>query len=357
MKKDFGQIIEKHRNWYPLMEPQDFGKLAFQSEFGAEHMVCDEKQAESFLMEEWSALPRDRAVDVWQEGQEPVLQVSGSLCRFPLSVCRTVDDVRLLAHLFVVTADKYKGTVDGLEEKLDQIKALHIPGMEEWAARWKQEGYTPVHHSRIYRENYQPHYRLIRKEFCDYFTVLSEIYRLVQRKDTAVIAIDGRCGSGKTYLAEMIGKLFPCNICHMDDFYLPLEQRRENWIEIPGGNMDFKRFLTEVLCPVRTGQTVLYRPYDCKKNSMEKTVQMPFRRLTVVEGSYSHHPALAEEYDLTVFLTCSREEQRRRLQMREGCQFSIFKKMWIPMEENYLNHYSIETGSHLIIDTTNCWTE
>lgn len=339
------------------MEPQDFGKLAFQSEFGAEHMVCDKKQVESILIEEWNVLTRDRAADARKERQESVRQISRFLCRFPLSVCRTVDDVKLLAHLFVVTAEKHRGTMDGLEKKLEQLKALHIPGMEEWAAQWKQDGYAPVHHSRIYRENYQPHYRLIQKEFCDYFPVLSEVNRLVQRKEPAVIAIDGRCGSGKTYLAGLIGELFPCNICHMDDFYLPLEQRRENWTEIPGGNMDFKRFLTEVLHPARAGQTILYHPYDCKKNGVGETVQMPFCGLTVAEGSYSQHPMLEEEYDLTIFLTCSREEQRRRLQMREGSRFSAFEEMWIPMEENYLEYYSIETGSHLIIDTTDCCTK
>lgn len=352
MKEIFGQIIDKHRKWYPLMEPQDFGKLAFQCEFGAEHMVCDGKQAESFLMEEWNALAGGRAAD----GREPVLPVSGSLCRFPLSACRTVDDAKLLARLFAVTAGEHRGTVGGLEEKLEQLKALHIPGMEEWAAQWKQEGYAPVHHSHTYRENYQPHYRLIQKEFCDYFPVLSRVYGLAQRKDAAVVAIDGRCGSGKTYLAGMIRKLFSCNICHMDDFYLPLEQRRENWTEIPGGNMDFRRFLTEVLHPAGTGKTILYRPYDCKRNRMGETVRMAFCGLTVVEGSYSRHPVLAGEYDLAIFLTCSREEQRRRLQVREGSRFSAFEKMWIPMEENYLEHFSIETGSHLVIDTTDFWT-
>lgn len=78
---------------------------------------------------------------------------------------------------------------------------------------------------------------------------------------------------------------------------------------------------------------------------------MLFRKLTVVEGSYSCHPILAAEYDLTIFLTCSWEEQKRRLQIREGNHFSAFEDVWIPMEENYLQHYSIETGSHLIVDT------
>ena len=47
MKKEFTQILEAHLGKHPLMEPQDFGKLVFQSEFGPEHMVSDRQQAES----------------------------------------------------------------------------------------------------------------------------------------------------------------------------------------------------------------------------------------------------------------------------------------------------------------------
>lgn len=352
MKENFLQIVREHMKRYPVMEPQDFGKLVFQGEFGPEHMITDRQQSESFLIDEWKTLPKNYVGDILEGRQETGELVSESLCRFPLSICGSVDEVKLLAHLFIATAKEHKGTVEGLEEKIEQLKDLHVPYMKEWAAAWKQEGYPPVHHSWIYKEKYQPHYRLVKKEYGDYFPVLFEIYRLILRKKPAVIAIDGRCGSGKTYLAELIGKLLSCNICHMDDFYIPLERRRKNWMEIPGGNMDLKRFLIEVLRPIRSGQQVVYRPYNCRKNNME-AVWMPFRKLTVVEGSYSRHPILAEEYDLTIFLTCSKEEQRKRLQIREGDYFSVFEKLWIPMEENYLQHYSIEIGSHLVVDTSN----
>lgn len=359
------QIIKEHIRCYPFMEPQDFGKLVFQSEFGPEHMISDRQQAESFLIEEWKTLRKDPVTDIWEGRQEmaqpvktaPPIKtaqpVSKSLCRFPLYACDSAHQAKLLAHLFLATGERQEGTVKGLEEKLRQLGELRIPGMEEWAASWKREGYPPVHHSRAYRERYQPHYRLVKKEYADYFTALSEIYRLIRGGKPAVVAIDGRCGSGKTYLAEVIGRLFPCNICHMDDFYLPMEQRREKWREIPGGNMDLERFLTEVLRPVRTGgQTVVYRPYDCKRDAFGEAVQMPSVGLTVVEGSYSHHPILAAEYDLTIFLTCNREEQRKRLRTREGDSFPAFEKQWIPMEENYFRSYSIEAEIHLVIDTS-----
>lgn len=40
-----------------------------------------------------------------------------------------------------------------------------------------------------------------------------------------LVAIDGRCGSGKTTLGEYLGQVFDCNVFRMDDFFLRMEQR------------------------------------------------------------------------------------------------------------------------------------
>ena len=41
-----------------------------------------------------------------------------------------------------------------------------------------------------------------------------------------VLALDGRCGSGKTTLANTLARQFPASITlHTDDFYLPPAQR------------------------------------------------------------------------------------------------------------------------------------
>ncbi len=186
----------------------------------------------------------------------------------------------------------------------------------------------------------------------DYSRILSDLQGLMEMESPVIIAIDGRCGSGKTYLADWIGTLFPCNICHMDDFYLPFEKRREDWKEVPGGNMDLERFLTEVLLPVRAGCTAEYRPFHCKTNRMGEGVKLHRQRLTVVEGSYSHHPLLTPNYDRRIFLTCSKEKQRERLKIREGFGFLMFEEQWIPMEEEYLQSFDIEKNSHFVVDTS-----
>ena len=54
-----------------------------------------------------------------------------------------------------------------------------------------------------------------------------------------VLALDGRCGSGKTTLANTLARQFPASITlHTDDFYLPPAQRIRGWEKTPCANMD-----------------------------------------------------------------------------------------------------------------------
>ena len=75
-----------------------------------------------------------------------------------------------------------------------------------------------------------------------------------------LVALDGRCGSGKTTLAAQLAQRFPQSITvHTDDFYLPPASRVANWEQIPCANMDLERLRAQVLTPARAGQAVPYR--------------------------------------------------------------------------------------------------
>ena len=61
-----------------------------------------------------------------------------------------------------------------------------------------------------------------------------------------VLALDGRCGSGKTTLANTLARQFPASITlHTDDFYLPPAQRIRGWEKTPCANMDLDRLRDE----------------------------------------------------------------------------------------------------------------
>ena len=56
MSMDFLSVVNAHRTKYPLMKPQDYTKLAYQSEFGPEHFVRDMPQVEKSILGEWGAV-------------------------------------------------------------------------------------------------------------------------------------------------------------------------------------------------------------------------------------------------------------------------------------------------------------
>ena len=56
-------------------------------------------------------------------------------------------------------------------------------------------------------------------------------------------------------------------------------------------------------------------------------------------------------YDIRIFVTCSPDEQARRLRKREGKRYSNFVERWIPLEEGYFANYSIEENAEMMVVT------
>ena len=132
-------------------------------------------------------------------------------------------------------------------------------------------------------------------------TAKHQINMLLEEKNFVIVAIDGKCTSGKTTLASQLAEIYDCNVFHMDDFFLRPEQRTP------------ERFYKEVLLPLKTIQPFSYRPFDCKTFTLSEPVAVAPKRLNIVEGSYSHHPYFGNPYDLKILLTVDEETQRQRI--------------------------------------------
>ncbi len=183
----------------------------------------------------------------------------------------------------------------------------------------------------------------------NYQIIATKIRNLLSTKDFLLVAIDGRCASGKTTLAEQLQTEFYCNVIHMDDFYLPLSQRDSNWRTTPAKNIDFLK-LKELFSSFSKKDTFQICPYSCNTASYTKPVTYQKTALTIIEGSYSCHPILKEFYELSIFLTVSSEEQKKRLVKRNGEDgYLRFRNVWIPLEEAYFNKYNIETQCDITV--------
>ena len=179
--------------------------------------------------------------------------------------------------------------------------------------------------------------------------IQKRIDELLAQKDHVIVAIDGPCTSGKTTLAGKLCEIYNCNVFHMDDFFLRPEQRTaERFAEI-GGNVDYERFMDEVLLPLKNGTDFSYRPFDCKTFTLAAPVAVEPKKLTIIEGSYCNHPIFGNPYDMKIFLTITPDLQHQRVLQRPEFLHRRFFEEWIPMENHYFDVFGIQKQCDLIL--------
>jgi len=359
---DLEQVLICHGKKYPKMLPCDAVKLVFQNEFGGGHLIRDEGIARRRLEEEYAVTPKS-------EGEPLLEEIGNGLVRVMLEALKPEQyPLERLCEDFARSALSHTGCKAVFLEKLELLRALAARGtfgfsgeeLEDYLKGYIARGCPPVSHSEVYRAAYRPAYRVVlRSELSCLPTeraaglILRETARLSEEKASVLIAIDGRCASGKTTLAARLEELCGCAVVHMDEFFLRPEQRTLERYAEPGGNVDRERFLEEVLLPFGRGEPVAYRPFDCGTQSLREPVLLRKTPVTVVEGSYSCHPDLLEYYDLRVFLTVEPEEQQKRIVAREGEDYAqVFREKWIPLEERYFAAFEAEKRCELTFDMT-----
>lgn len=165
-----------------------------------------------------------------------------------------------------------------------------------------------------------------------------------------IIAMDGMSASLKTTVAERLAVDFDGAVIHCDDFFLPMELRTQERLEEPGGNIHYERMKTEVIDKF-PDRLEAYTRFDCSVMAYKGIVEVPRKRLYIVEGAYALHPYFGKYYDVSIFMRVSKEEQIKRLKLRNG-NTDTFVNKWIPMEKIYNKSYEIENNADIVVDTT-----
>lgn len=170
--------------------------------------------------------------------------------------------------------------------------------------------------------------------------IVSEILKNFENKK--LIAIDGRCAAGKTTLAALLSEKTGCTVIHADCFFPRPEQRTEERLNTPGGNIDHERLKSEVMLPISRGGSFYYRRFDCKTMTFSEDFFVENNKPIIVEGSYSCHPELRDFYDLRIFLSTDYATQLKRIEQRDGVErVPDFRNKWIPFEEKYFSAFRI----------------
>lgn len=151
-------IFIKWAKMYPLSQPVDFIKLAYQNRFGTGHMIADRQEAEKRLFEEWHSvkdMPREEETDI-----------GGGYCIVSLKGLPR----RLLPAVSVafIAAASGKGSEEVFMGSLEEIKDLARQGLlpfDRHRARQDMDRYLAggirlTSHSLQYKSAYSPAYRV-----------------------------------------------------------------------------------------------------------------------------------------------------------------------------------------------------
>lgn len=353
MDQELRAVLAAHARRYPVMTPRDAVKLIYQNEFGGGHMIDDPAQSLARLRAERAALPPGSAAPLWED-------IGNGMVRIMLAGLDRADyPLEALNRDFVRSAALRRGNMEAFLEKLGLLRQMAEEGafgfsageLEGYLADYTAAGCPPVSHSEAYRAACRPAYRVVCRRVCLPLMV-EEVRALGEKRGRVILALDGRCASGKTTLAAGLERWYGWSVIHMDHFFLRPEQRSPQRYAQPGGNIDHERFLEEVLLPLRAGERPVYRPFDCHAQALLAPIPFDPGPVVLVEGSYACHPALREHYDLRAFLTVDPERQIERITAREGEEYAqVFRETWIPLEERYFSACGVEEQCQYRLET------
>lgn len=341
---EYAKIVRAHAEKYPVMQPQDAVKLAYQSEFGGGHLITDVSACEIYLQQEYHSIA--------QKEEAPLIEEIGSgMVRVHLEALQKAGILpQLLAQAFIACANEKRGSAQNFQKKLAQLGSLAKQGifgfdaeeLNRYLAEYAAQGYPAVRHSEEYRRAYKPAYRVMTASYARLLPLLARIEALRQQKEHVFVAIDGMAASGKTTLAAQLEHFYgaDCGVIHMDDFFLPLPLRTKERYAEPGGNIHYERFGQQIIAAM--GEKYFsYERYDCATGTYS-SMRQENRPIMVLEGSYSLHPYFGHPYDLCVFLEISSQEQTARILKRNGAEwYRDFEEKWIPMEQAYARAFAI----------------
>jgi len=346
-----GELLKQHFHRWPLMQPQDAVKLAYQSAFGCGHMLPSEERCTGMIEQELAQTP---------EGDIPAAEFIGNgLCRLNLAApaVRRIG-AKMIWRMMCATdrqVSSRKNNRGRYEEAVRLLRKLaeaqeapfRAEALEAYLEAYQAQGLRAVSHTGVYRDAYQPAYRVVLADCALLLPVLWQI-----RQGRKLIVMDGPCGSGKTTLAALLAQLCGTQPVPMDDFFLPPAMRTPERLGEPGGNVHYERFAQEVIECLKQGGDVRWQRFDCSTFEMHER-SLPASEVTVIEGSYSHHPAFAQSWRelnaLRVFVQVDQAEQLRRIEKRDPELLSMFQTRWIPLEKNYFEAYDIKGGADVII--------
>lgn len=351
MTDELKQVILKHIKKYPKQELQDVLKMLYQNEFGPKHLAENEIECFKSLSKEFQSVQYD-------ENEELFEDIGYNALRLNLKAIPKDTDLNYINKIIVKSNGDFCGTNEKLVIKFGLLVVMaenneipfNIERVREETNAFAKNGFKPISHSDIFKENYFPSYRIISKKYRTLVEAIIGIRKLDTAKNHIIINIDGKSASGKTLLSNELASLLNAEVVHCDDFFLPPELRTEERLSEIGGNIHYERLKSDVIDNLRKPKVISYKAFDCQSGTYKEKRFLMNKKYVIVEGAYSSHPYFENYSDYKIFLTCDKETQKERILNRNGEEMlERFINEWIPKEDKYFEKFKIEEISDLII--------
>ena len=169
-------------------------------------------------------------------------------------------------------------------------------------------------------------------------SVHSQLDVLINVKNTAIVLIDGRAGSGKSRFAGQLADLIFQSekqlpkLIHMDDLY-------PGWDGLRAGSAYLNR---SILGPISKGKQANWQVWDWQlgERGMANEPANGWRsfeggNLVIVEGCGSVSLASSEQADLTIWIESDAGQRKTRFSKRDQGQFDTYWPAWSIQEDEF----------------------
>lgn len=176
------QSVERQMERYPHSTLRDLYKNYFQDRFGPGHIIADEKAADNYLRYELENATTMEGDDYEPTGyEERFMRVNLSVIadgRVPYDKYLSAF-VRSVNGIEPITVEQWREEWAVIDEVINEMN-LNLPDYEaDRAEIWAllERGEYVMHHSKLFEQHYDPHYRIIEREIFQ-----REILPLIEQK-------------------------------------------------------------------------------------------------------------------------------------------------------------------------------
>ncbi|MFE6356574.1 uridine kinase [Streptomyces rochei] len=154
-----------------------------------------------------------------------------------------------------------------------------------------------------------------------------------------LIGVDGHAGSGKsTFAGRLAAALGGAPVLHLDD--VASHDALFDWTG---------RLLTQVIEPLRRGDTAHYTPYDWRARDFSAPRPLPPAPVVLIEGVGAGREALRPYLAGLLWMELPPAQAWERGRARDGAEQRTFWDGWIPAERRHFAADPSRPFAHLLV--------